>query len=235
MLFTRWMGTCRAFGHGLPSQCAICRAWPSQRVCAACQARFAPLATRCTGCAARVPEGVPYCGPCLQEPTGLDRCIAAVDYAWPWADLVTRFKFHGEPGLAATLARIMLHADGARDALRASDAVVPIALAPQRLRQRGYNQALLLARQLHPAALRHPWLQRTHETAAQSRLDRRERLRNLLGAFTVPAAARLQLEGKHILLVDDVMTTGATLHAAARALRDAGAGRVSALVFARTP
>jgi len=235
MPFTRSLWTSHVFGDWLPSQCAICRTWPSQRICNACLARFAPAAARCAGCAARVPDGVSHCGLCLREPTGLDACIAAVDYDWPWADLVTRLKFHGEPGLAGPLAQIMRGAEGADQALRSCDALVPVPLAPQRLRQRGYNQSLLLARQMHPGKLRHQWLERTHETDAQSRLGRRERLRNLLGAFAVPTDAGTALQGRHVLLVDDVMTTGATLRAAARALCKAGAARVSALVFARTP
>lgn len=235
MPFTRSLGTYHALGRWLPSQCAICRAWPAQRVCPACLARCAPAVARCTGCAARVPEGVRHCGQCLREPTGLDRCIAAVDYGWPWAELVTQLKFYGDPGLATTLAAILRQAEGARELLHGCDALVPIALAPRRLRERGYNQSLLLARRLAGDNVRPSWLKRTHDTPAQSRLDRRERLRNLQGVFAVPTAARAPLQGRHVLLVDDVMTTGATLRAAAHALRQAGAAGVSALVFARTP
>jgi len=235
MPFTRSLGTYLAFSHWLPSQCAVCRTWPSPRICAACLARFAPTAARCVRCAARVPDGVRQCGQCLREHGGLDHCIAAVDYGWPWAGLVARLKFHAEPGLAATLAPVMRGANGAGEALHACDALVPVPLAPQRLRQRGYNQSLLLARRICPGKLRPQWLERPHETEAQSHLGRHERLRNLLGAFAAPAAAHDELRGKHVLLVDDVMTTGATLHAAAHTLRAAGAGRVGALVFARTP
>ena len=235
MPFTRSLGTYRAFSRWLPSQCAICHAWPSQRVCTACLARCAPAVARCTRCAARVPDGVRHCGQCLREASGLDLCIAAVDYGWPWAELVAQLKFHGNPGLAPALAAITGRATGARELLRACDALVPIPLALQRLRERGYNQSLLLARQLADDKTHHAWLERAHETTAQSRLGRQGRLHNLQGAFTVPAAARTALRGRHVLLVDDVMTTGATLRAAAHALRLAGAGKVSALVFARTP
>lgn len=219
----------------LPSQCAICRAWPSQPICAACVARFAPTLARCTTCAARVPDGVSRCAKCLSEPSGLDRCIAAVDYAWPWADLVTALKFNARPGIATPLADIIRKTEGADELLRDGNVIVPVPLASRRLRERGYNQSLLLARSLDRAKLRHAWLERTHETLVQSHLDRQARLRNLLGAFTVPGTARPGLAGAHVLLIDDVMTTGATLHAAAHAVREGGATRVSALVFARTP
>lgn len=235
MHFTRTLGTCRAAVRWLPSQCMICRAWPSQPVCTACIARFAPTLARCTSCAARVPAGISRCAKCLAEPGRLDRCIAAVDYAWPWADLVTALKFNARPGIAKALADILEKAEGAGELLQDSDVIVPVPLAPRRLRERGYNQSLLLARSLDRAKLHHAGLERTHETLVQSHLDRRARLHNLLGAFAVPDAARARLAGAHVVLVDDVMTTGATLHAAASALHQGGAARVSALVFARTP
>lgn len=235
MHFTRTLGTCRAAVRWLPSQCMICRAWPSQPVCTTCIARFAPTLARCTSCAARVPEGASRCAKCLGEPNGLDHCVAAVDYAWPWADLVTALKFNARPGIAATLAHILRKTEGAKELLQDCDAIVPVPLAPQRLRERGYNQSLLLARGLGHTKLHHAWLQRTHETLVQSHLDRPQRLHNLLGAFSVPTHAHAQLTGAHVLLVDDVMTTGATLHAATAALREGGAAYVSALAFARTP
>lgn len=235
MFFTRLLGACLAAGERVPSVCAICHTWPAKRVCATCVTRFSAPAARCCTCAMRVPEGVQHCGQCLREPTRLQHCLAAVDYAWPWADLVTQLKFHAEPALTSTLAQIMQHTAGTPRLLDRCDALVPVPLAPGRLRERGYNQSLLLARHLHAAKLRSPWLTRSHETITQTRLDRHARLRNLLGAFAVPEAVRPALQGAHVVLVDDVMTTGATLHAAATALRAAGAGEVSALVFARTP
>ncbi|MGJ4728872.1 ComF family protein, partial [Luteimonas sp. SDU101] len=120
-------------------------------------------------------------------------------------------------------------------ALDPPDALLPVPLHRSRLRQRGYDQALELARPL-AAALRLPLLtgvlQRQRATRAQSELDAGARRRNLRGAFAVGAGMALPA---HVVLVDDVMTTGATLHAAARALRKAGVARVDAWVCARVP
>jgi predicted amidophosphoribosyltransferase len=107
-------------------------------------------------------------------------------------------------------------------------------MAPARLRERGFNQALELARRLAPAKTDAALLLRTRETPAQSGLARAERLGNLRGAFAVEPLRAHELQGRRVVLVDDVMTSGASLFAAAAALRLAGAAHVTALVFART-
>lgn len=235
MLFTRLLGTSPGRHDGLPSLCVVCHAWPARRICDACVSRFAAPTARCTGCARRVPQGVQRCGDCLRHPPALDTCIAAVDYAYPWADLLVRFKFASDTGTARALAALLHRTTGVSELLAQADALLPIPLAPGRLRARGYNQSLLLARALEGPPPRPRWLQRTRETTPQSSLHRGERLRNLQGVFKVSDTARHELPNLDLVLVDDVMTTGATLHAAATALREAGARHVSALVVARTP
>ena len=123
---------------------------------------------------------------------------------------------------------------GAPTALAQADLVLPVPLAPARLRQRGYNQALLLARQLSSTRVQAQLLLRTRDSEAQSHLTRAERLHNLRGAFALDPLQAAQVMGRHVLLVDDVMTTGATLHAAAAPLREAGAKHITAMVLART-
>ncbi|MFO6420754.1 phosphoribosyltransferase family protein [Hylemonella sp. W303a] len=236
-----------ASGPRLPSQCAICRAWPAQPLCATCLRRFASPRPRCRACALPVAEGMDVCAVCLLwprfgEPTGgkapldqLDRCHAAVDYDWPWNDLVGRYKFSPEPGWASALAELMRAAPGAAEALDNADAVLPLPLTPTRLRERGFNQALHLARRLAPSKTHSDWLQRLRHTPDQHSLPRDERLLNVQDAFAVSPSKRHRIEGRRLLLIDDVMTTGATLNAAAAVLREAGAAEICALVLARTP
>jgi len=224
-----------ALANRLPSQCAICHAWPAQRVCDACRAQFAPRLARCATCACTVPQGVAQCGQCLLHPPPLDACLAAVSYGYPWAHLLAQFKFHADPGWAAALAGLMHQIPGAQAALAQADLVLPVPLSPGRLRQRGYNQALLLARRLDGSRVHAQMLLRTRDAEAQSHLTRAERLRNLRGAFALDPLQARQVAGRRVLLVDDVMTTGATLHAAAAPLREAGARHITAMVLARTP
>ncbi len=227
-------GPVAGLGAGAASRCAICQAWPAQPVCEACVARFAPPVPRCTRCALPVPAGVAHCGACVREPPVLAQCIAAVAYTWPWRGLLARFKFQAQPGWDRPLALLLRSSSGAEDLLHEADAVLPMPLSRERLAERGYNPSWQLARLLAPQRADTGLLLRIRHSAPQSTLPRSERLRNLQGAFALEPLRAAQVRGRHLLLVDDVMTSGATLHSAAQALRQAGAARVSALVFART-
>lgn len=218
----------------LPSQCAVCHAWPAQPVCETCVARFAQPRPRCRHCALPVPAGVERCGACIKEAPPLDLCLAAVAYEYPWSGLVARYKFGARPGWSASLALLMRSTPWAEPALEDADWVLPMPLSRERLRQRGFNQALELARRLAPGKTRPDLLQRLRDTTAQSALPREARLRNVRGAFGVTADREKELAGRRVLLVDDVMTSGASLFTAAQALRAAGAAHITALVLART-
>lgn len=218
----------------LASRCAICRQWPASPVCDACIARFAPPQHRCLGCALPTPEGVLRCGTCLQAPPPLLRCLCAVDYTWPWDQLIARFKFRQQAGWDRQLAWLMRSATGAEDTLHDADQVLPIPLSRERLAERGYNQSWLLARRLAPDKAEAALLLRIRHTPSQRTLPRAERLANLQGAFALDPLRVPEVRGRHLLLVDDVMTSGASLHTAARVLLQAGAAQVSALVLART-
>ncbi len=175
------------------------------------------------------------CGACLLRPPPLNACFSALPYAFPWDALVGRFKFGDEPALAGPLAGLMRAQPTLMAALAGADRVLPLPLAAGRLAERGYNQALELARRLVPRRqLATGLLQRVRETAPQSALPLSERAGNLRQAFMVPAGQAATIRGRRLVLVDDVMTSGATLHEAARALRRAGAASVSAVVLART-
>jgi len=218
----------------LPSQCAICRAWPAHALCEACVARFAAPADRCRTCALPVPAGVAQCGACVRQPPPLDACLAACAYAWPWAERIAQFKFRGEAGWAVPLALLMRSTSGASEALEDADLVLPMPLAPARLRERGFNQSHELARRLAPAKNDARLLLRTRETPPQRGLTRAQRLRNLRGAFALAPLRADAVREQRVVLVDDVMTSGASIFAAAGVLREGGAAQVTALVLART-
>jgi ComF family protein len=224
----------RAWLGGL---CEVCRGWQAGGVCQACQARFAAHRPRCQTCALPVPDGVPRCGACLHDPPPFERCVCAVDYVFPWDRLVTRLKFAATPELAQVLSTLLVRA-ARQQAADTPELLVPAPLSAQRLADRGYDQAWELARRLG-SALQVPALPRAlvrrFDSRQQTSLSRRERQVNLRGAFTVPVAQRAHVAGRHVGLVDDVMTTGATAHEAASALLAAGARRVDLWVAARTP
>ncbi len=163
--------------------------------------------------------------------------MCAVDYGFPWDQLISQFKYHGHTSLAAPLAGLLQHAVQG-SAARPPHCVLPVPLAPQRLAERGYNQAWELARRV-AAALHLPahaqWLLRPLDAAHQAKLGRAERQRNLRTAFMVEPQHRAALQGLRVALVDDVMTTGATVAEAASTLRRAGAAAVDVWVVARTP
>lgn len=211
----------------LPGGCWICRDWGSERLCAACVERFAAPRMRCTRCA--LPLAAPHCAACLRDPLPLHTVQTAVDFEAPWPELLHALKYEAAVGLAPALAALM-------PAPPAGSLLLPVPLHPTRLGERGHNQSALLARELArrcALALDERSLLRVIDTPTQTRLARAERLKNLRHAFQLAPSAALQ--GRHCVLVDDVMTTGATLATLARLLLDHGAARVDACVVARTP
>jgi ComF family protein len=250
-MFTSLMARSQAL---LPSSCSVCGIWGSQSICEDCLAAFAIPRNRCLTCALPLPTlagaSAPMrCGMCLSLGSPLDACHAAVDYAYPWAGLIARFKYsdggdlRAQPAIAGSLACVTQHvaqhdaalAQGLKEASR-SDWIIPVALHPERQRERGFNQALALAQALFPAhpRIRSDLLLRIQNTAVQADLPRDARAGNLRGAFIAEPLKAALLKDTHVTLIDDVTTTTATLSAAAQALRSAGARRVNALVFART-
>jgi len=217
----------------LPSRCVVCHAWPGQPVCEACIGLFAQPKPRCIGCALAVADAGPPCSACRAAPNPLDAALAAVSYGYPWAALVQDFKFRAQPAWARSMALLMRSAPWVEPALDAADWVIPMPLSTQRLQSRGFNQAWQLAQALSPAKARVQWLLRTRDTPAQSSLARKERLSNVAHAFAIDPLRQRDLEGKNVILVDDVMTSGASLRAAAQPLRQAGVATITALVFAR--
>jgi len=236
-----------------PGQCALCRRWCRGGTCGDCDALHPPDAhPRCALCALRLPLGAAAadapdprslrCGACARRPPPLSRCVAAMDYAFPWDRLLLALKF-GEQLEVAPLLAGRLSLALARAGIDAPDLILPVPLSAERLRERGYNQAHEIARRLarpqgtgeveRQSRLCARTLLRLRDTPQQARLPLDQRRRNLRGAFTLSPSARPN--GLHLALVDDVLTTGATAQQLARLLIRAGALRVDVYCLARTP
>lgn len=171
------------------------------------------------------------CQDCRRKPLLLNRMRASLRYAEPTSSIIHRFKYEGLFALAEPLARFLI--DGWPAWSQPPDLMLPIPLHPRRMRRRGYNQSELLARPLGKAKgipTEPELLRRTRHTMPQVGLGPDERHDNVRGAFTADASG---VRGRHVLLIDDVLTTGATMSAAAEALLDAGAASVAAYCLAR--
>ena len=187
-------------------------------------------------------EAAILCGDCLKYKRAFDTTIVAVDYAAPADQLVLALKFSSQLALAPFFAHALRNAllqqslqSGISDNLPTVLTAVP--LGHDRLIERGFNQALEIAKPLSRllgVPLQHALIKRHHDTQQQAKLHPEERHRNLRNAFIVPPQAVMQIRGRHIGVVDDVMTTGATLNELARTLKRFGASRVTNFVFART-
>ena len=191
---------------------------------------------RCIQCANPLADHEPVarCGACIKATPAYDATVAAVDYAAPFDALIMQLKFGAQLALAPMCALLLRDAMLAADALDLPDLLCPVPLGPGRLAERGFNQALVIARPLARALgvpLAPRMLARPHDTAAQSTMTPLGRQRNVRRAFVVDG----DVIGQHVGVVDDVMTSGNTLHEVARTLKKAGATQVTCLVFARTP
>lgn len=173
------------------------------------------------------------CGKCLVTPPPLDACITAMGYDFPWNDCISSFKFKNSPNSARALAALMLRTPGVCSAIAQAQWLIPVPLAKIRLQTRGYNQAQLLAHYLCPQKTHSGLLLRVRETLAQSGLNRAARIKNLAAAFQISPMAKSHLNNAQVILVDDVMSTGASLFSAALTLRQAGVQHITGLVFAR--
>lgn len=202
----------RALGRGLleaafPPVCAACGALGREPFCRLCWESVSPAR--------------------YQALPGLDEAVSLWAYGGAVAAAVQRLKYQGRPELGRSLGEAMRPLFSS---LPPVDLLIPVPLGDMRLIERGYNQARELARPLSlPIDTRA--LSRVAEAPAQATLDRAARLENLQGAFTADAA---RLKGKRVLLIDDVVTTGATAQACAEALRAAGAQAVALLTLAQT-
>ena len=209
--------------------CFLCRAEAEEILCAQCDADLPRLAgAHCPRCALASPGGA-VCGRCLTQAPSYDATTAALAYDFPADVLVQALKFRGELALAPLLGNLLSECISGRTV----DCIVPVPLSVARLRERGYNQALEIARAIAATTgvrLAPELCERGRDTPAQMDLPLAERAKNVRGAFLCP---RL-VAGANVAVLDDVMTTGATLDEIAGTLKRAGAQRVENWVVART-
>lgn len=207
-------------------------------LCSSCEAELPWLSGHCAVCALPLPGTGLICGECLQRPPAFAHVEVPWRYAFPLDALITRFKHQAKWPLGRLLAALLSrHLQQAFDeGLTRPDSLLPVPLASRRLRQRGFNQAAMLARwlgqNLH-LRVEEQLLRRTQDTPAQQQLTAAARRRNLRQAFAL--APHAGVENRHLALIDDVLTTGATAQSLARLLKKAGAARVDVYCLARTP
>ena len=225
----KFLNNCLLFARRtLPQSCLLCGAGNGDALlCAACDADLPRLAkARCAVCAAPIP-GAGVCGACLDRPPHFDRVTAVFAYRFPVNALVHGFKYGGN----LTVGSMLAHALGAA-VTEHVDLIIPMPLAPKRLRERGFNQARELARSVGcmtgiPVAA--DICRKVVETEHQASLPWNERAKNVRAAFVCDA----DLRHKKVAVIDDVMTSGATLNELAKILRRAGALEVSGWIVAR--
>jgi ComF family protein len=209
--------------------CFLCRGKTDAMLCAACDADLPRLGSEiCPRCALASPAGA-VCGRCLTQPPAYDATCAALAYAFPADALIQALKFRGELALAPLLGGLLLPRISGKEV----DCIVPVPLSAPRLRARGFNQALEIARSVAAATrarLAPELCERSRDTSAQMDLPLKERAKNVRGAFYCPGVV-----SGTVAVLDDVMTTGATLEEVAATLKRAGAARVVNWVVARTP
>jgi len=205
------------------------------------RARFAADEPRCEGCLERLPAGLLRgpCAHCRRTPRGYRRLVALGEYApdSPLRDWILALKHGGRAELAGPLAAALVQAWRASGTLSRGARLVPVPLHPWRALERGHDQARALARALAFQAEVElvPALRRARWTAPQGSPGARSREANVAGAFRLRAAAAARLVDQGVWLVDDVVTSGATVRACATLLRAAGAREVSVLALARVP
>lgn len=244
----------------LPSACAICRhphrATVDGIVCGVCVNQIVPLAhPQCHRCGhprlslvaplpsgavdTGAPDALPPCRWCARLPTFVRavRSVGRMDMGSGGA-LVHALKYEGWSGVAHPMARRMARLSFPRDVVEERSALVPVPLSTTRQRERGYNQAERLASALAPLWNVPVWrdvVARTRHTQSQVRLTPSERAGNVSHAFAVNTLSRTRLRGAHVILVDDVITTAATLNAVAQALIEGGTRIISYITFGRAP
>ena len=225
-----------------PPLCLVCRrpllSYERTFLCDSCSADLAFIdSPLCCSCGIMFPSRAGedhLCGNCRESPPCFDRARAAGVYAGTLRDAIHQLKYRGGLMFAKHLGQLLAEHGSRLLTVAALDLIVPVPLHPRRLRQRGYNQSLELARHVSASwgiSVAPEWLVRNRETSRQTALSRQERSRNVRGAFAWTGPA---LGDKRVVLIDDVYTSGATANECAGVLKKSGAGTVEVLTLAHT-
>jgi len=220
-----------ALRAAFPARCVLCGVPAPQGWCDPCREALPGLrAARCPVCAEEL-ASAELCGRCVRRPPAYSRVQAAASYAFPLDALIQRMKYAPDLSLVSPLAALLV--ERVRGQPR-PDVVIGMPLSAQRLRERGFNQANEIARRM-ARALRLPYMsdacRRERHATPQAALPLEQRAANVRGAFSVGR----EVSGRTVAVIDDVLTTGASLSELARVLRRAGAREVIGWVLARTP
>ena len=225
----------------LPCTCVLCRQTCATLICPGChQQFFNDISSRCIQCAIPLAgtQSNQQCGDCLSSKPNFDHTVVVCNYVAPIDQLILAYKFGHRLPIANLFSNMLLDAILKEHQQSLCDLLCPVPLGKMRLWERGYNQSLEIAKPLSHhlgVALSPQLLRRSRDTARQSSLHPDDRHKNVRNAFTIDSATIELIRGKHIGVVDDVMTTGTTLNEIAGLLKRFGATKVSNYVFARTP
>ncbi|MHB1100906.1 MAG: double zinc ribbon domain-containing protein [Burkholderiales bacterium] len=224
-----FLNNCSKFGQNLfGTDCLLCGARSgSENICPACLAHLPYLQrNRCRICANPTTAG-PICGTCIAKPPHFSRTLAVFSYDFPVDALIQSLKYRENLALSSTFAQMLMQASSSYPR---PDFIVPVPLHPSRLRERGFNQAMEIARNISgKAGIALKECSKIRDTPSQTSLPWAARKRNVRGAFSCES----DLKSGHVAIIDDVMTTGSTLDELAKTLLRQGAREVSAWVVAR--
>ena len=221
--------------HVLPGRCLLCDALTNRQrdLCIPCEQDLPWLKSSCRLCAVPVHDHVSVCGRCLAEPPPFVSSHAGFTYTWPIDQLIHNFKDHADLPAGRVLSELLIQSLGNSLSNHKPDVIVPVPLYRRKDRERGFNQSLEIATRL-AKLWRIPIdnkCKRSKSTSDQKLLSVSERLLNVKDVFCTSGIYR----GKHLVIVDDVITTTATVRSLSRVLLSAGAESVKTICLARTP